>query len=131
MKSQYRYSFLHFSLFVGASILENQLIFFAFAVAAGLVPKFKYRFGYYTFLAILAMIVAFLVQPNYGPLIDVLDQVLALRTISLNLVIALVSALTLGLVARASSELFLIIRPPKVKKEEEDYIDEDAEFYEV
>jgi uncharacterized membrane protein len=131
MKSQYRYSFLHFSLFVGALILENQLIFFAFAVAAGLVPKFKYRFGYYTFLASLALIGAFLIQPNYGPLIDVFDKVLELRTISLNYLIAIISALTLGLVSRASNELFFLIAPPKITKEEDDDLDEDEEFYET
>ena len=76
MKSQYRYSFLHFSLFVGALILENGLIFFAFAIASGLVPRFKYRFGYYSFIAALAMILAFFLNPNYQPLLKIFDQVL-------------------------------------------------------
>tara|TARA_R110002050_G_scaffold34445_1_gene86993 strand:+ start:2149 stop:2571 length:423 start_codon:yes stop_codon:yes gene_type:complete len=132
MKSQYRYSFLHFSLFVGALILENGLIFFAFAIASGLVPRFKYRFGYYTFIAALAMVLAFFLNPNYQPLLKIFNQVLELRTISLSTLIAIVSTLTLGLLARASNELLFIIAPPKVKTvdDEEDFnedFDEDFE----
>jgi len=128
MKSQYRYSFLHFSLFVGALILENQLIFFSFALAAGLVPKIKYRFGYYTFLAGLAMILTFLIKPNYDPLLQVFDQILELRNISISYVIGLVSILTLGILARASNELLFILSPPKMSKAEEHDLDEDADF---
>jgi len=119
MKSQYRYSFLHFSLFVGALILENELLFFAFAIAAGLVPKLKYRFGYYTLVAALAMLAAFLLNPNYAPLLKVFDQVLGLRSISLSTLIAIISSLTLGLLARASNELLLILSPHKLSLEEE------------
>ena len=34
MKGKYRFSFLHFSLLAGALILQNQWIFFGFAVGA-------------------------------------------------------------------------------------------------
>tara|TARA_R110002050_G_scaffold299737_2_gene466208 strand:- start:468 stop:890 length:423 start_codon:yes stop_codon:yes gene_type:complete len=129
MKSQYRYSFLHFSLLVGALILENGLLFFAFAIVAGLVPRFKYRFGYYTFIAALAMILAFFLNPNYQPLLKLFNQVLELRNISLSTIIAVISTLTLGLVARASNELLLIITPPKLETEEEQH-DEDEQYEE-
>lgn len=125
MKSQYRYSFLHFSLFVGALILENGLLFFAFAIVAGLVPRFKYRFGYYTFIAALAMILAFFLNPNYQPLLEMFNQVLELRNISLSTLIAIVSTLTLGLLARASNELLFLIASPKVKT-----VDDEEEFNE-
>ena len=118
MKSQYRYSFLHFSLFVGALILENEFLFFAFAIAAGLVPKLKYRFGYYTLVASLAMLAAFLLNPSYEPLLNVFDQVLELRNISLSSLIAIISTLTLGLLARASNELLFILSPHKLSLEE-------------
>ena len=128
MKNQYRYSFLHFSLFVGALILESELIFFAFAIAVGLVPKIKYRFGYYTLIATFAMITAFLLNPNYLPLVRLFDQVLELRSISLSSVIAIISTLTLGLLARASNELLFILAPSKLSLEEESDLDEDEDF---
>jgi len=128
MKSQYRYSFLHFSLFVGALILESELLFFAFAIAAGLVPKLKYRFGYYTLVAALAMLAAFLLNPSYEPLLKVFDQILELRNISLSSLIAIISTLTLGLIARASNELLLILSPHKLSLEEERDFDDTEEL---
>lgn len=128
MKNQIRYSFLHFSLFVGALILESELLFFAFAIAVGLVPKLKYRFGYYTLIAALAMLAAFLLNPSYEPLLKVFNQILELRNISLSSLIAIITTLTLGLLARASNELLFIFSPRKLSLAEENDVEEDEDI---
>lgn len=128
MKNQYRYSLLHFSFFFGALVLQNEIIFFAFAVVAGLLPRFKYRFGYYTLLATLAMILAFYLKESYDPLINTFDEILELRNISLNWLIGIVTVLSLGLVARASNELLHLLSPAKRQSKEEDQDEIDADL---
>ncbi len=126
MKGLYRFSFLHLSLFIGALILSNQWLFLGLSFLAGLVPKLRVNFFYYLLLAIIAFVVALFINPIPEFINESISAIIELNTISLWIIIAIVSTLTMTLLAKSANALLLILSPIKVvepEEDEEEYID--------
>ncbi len=127
MKGLYRFSFLHLSLFIGALILQDMWLFLGFSFLAGLVPRLRINFFYYLLLAVVAFVVALFINPIPEFINESVGTIIKLESLSLWLVIALVSTLTMTLLAKAGNALLLIFSPkPKVLAEantEADYIE--------
>lgn len=127
MNGLYRFSFLHLSFFIGALILSNTWVFLALSFLAGLVPRLRVNFFYYLILSILAFVVALFIQPIPEFINESFSSIMELNSISLWLVIAIVSCLTMTLLAKAGNALLLIISPVKVvateKADDDDFID--------
>jgi len=126
MKGLLRFSFLHLSLFIGALILSDLWVFIGLSFLAGWVPRMRINFFYYLLLATLAFVVALFINPIPDFINQSVSDIMKLDSISLWLIIALVSVLTMSLMAKAANALLLIFSPaPKAEKEEEeeDFID--------
>lgn len=130
MKGLYRFSFLHLSLFIGALILSNMWLFLGLSFLAGVVPRMRINFFYYLLLAVLAFVVALFINPIPEFINESFTSILKLDGLSFWLVIAVVSVITMTILAKAGNALLLIVTPNKAPVEkgedeeyEEDYID--------
>ncbi|MGB0978282.1 MAG: hypothetical protein ACPGVV_02750 [Croceimicrobium sp.] len=128
MKGLYRFSILHLALFIGALILSNMWLFLGLSFAAGLLPRLRVNFFYYLLLAVLAFVIALFIQPIPQFVNESIGSIMGLESISLWLVIAVVSTLTMTFLAKAANALLLIIRPIKspekmLGEEAEDFVE--------
>lgn len=127
MNGLYRYSFLHLSLFIGALILSNVWVFLILSFLVGWIPRLRVNFFYYLILSVLAFVVALFIKPIPEFINQSISDIMELNTVSLWLIIALVSCLTMTILAKAGNAALLIISPAKVATEaeenEEDFID--------
>lgn len=108
MKGKYRFSFLHFSLLAGALILQNQWIFFGFAILVGIFPRVRYSFGYYLLLSILAMALALILNPIPAALNESFGEIMGIPDFPFWLIVAIVSVLTLSFIATGINHLLAI-----------------------
>jgi len=129
MKGLYRFTFLHLSFFIGALILSNVWVFIALSFLAGLVPRLRINFFYYLLLAILAFVVALFIKSVPQFINQSISNIMELESVSLWVVIAIVSTLTMTILAKAGNALLMIISPAPEKapegdeEDEEEYID--------
>jgi len=127
MKGLYRFSFLHLSLFIGALILSDMWLFLGLSFLAGLVPRMRINFFYYLLLAVLAFVVALFINQIPEFINESVGTIIKLNSLSLWMVIALVSTLTMTFLAKAGNALLLIFSPkpePVVETEgEADFIE--------
>lgn len=127
MNGLYRYSFLHLSLFIGALILSNVWVFLLLSFLAGWIPRLRVNFFYYLILSALAFVVALFIKPIPEFINQSISDIMELNTISLWLIIALVSCITMTILAKAGNAALLLISPAKIVKEkeenDEDFID--------
>ncbi|WP_421752813.1 hypothetical protein [Croceimicrobium sp.] len=126
MKGLLRFSFLHLSLFIGALILSDLWVFLGLSFLVGWVPRMRINFFYYLLLSVLAFVVALFINPIPDFINQSVSDIMKLESVSLWLIIALVSVLTMSLMAKAANALLLIFSPaskPETEEEEEDFID--------
>ncbi len=124
MNGLYRFSFLHLSFFIGALILSNTWVFLGLSFLAGLVPRMRINFFYYLILSVLAFVVALFIQPIPEFINQSFSDIMELNSVSLWLIIAMVSCLTMTLLAKAGNALLLIVSPIKTAEPKEDEEDE-------
>lgn len=127
MKGLYRFSFLHLSLFIGALILSNLWLFFGLSFLAGLLPRLRINFFYYLILAALAFVVALFINPIPQFIDESISAIMKLDSLSLWVIIAMVSVLTMTIMAKAGNGLLLSISPLRNTgmkiKDDENFID--------